>query len=88
MSITIEKDEQVTINEAYVLLGDINNDGEIDIGDVILALRMSVKLSVEIEGKTYSDPYPDWLIRRADYNNDGNVNIADVMFILRKSIGL
>ena len=70
------------------VIADINADGNIDISDVLLALRMAVALSVEIEGEPYASPYPEWLVLRADYNSDGDVDIADVMLILRKSIGL
>ncbi|HOJ31777.1 MAG TPA: hypothetical protein PK165_06305, partial [bacterium] len=55
--------------------GDLNNDNNVDISDVILCLRMAIGL----------DPinlYP------ADMNNDQQVDIADVILILRKAIGL
>jgi len=55
--------------------GDLNNDDNVDISDVILCLRMAIGL----------DPinlYP------ADMNNDQQVDISDVILILRKAIGL
>jgi len=55
--------------------GDINNDGSIDIVDVILCLRMAIGL----------DPVN---LNLADMNGDGEVDIVDVILILRKAIGL
>jgi len=55
--------------------GDINNDGSIDIVDVILCLRMAIGL----------DPVN---LNLADMNGDGEVDITDVILILRKAIGL
>ncbi|HOL35088.1 MAG TPA: right-handed parallel beta-helix repeat-containing protein [bacterium] len=55
--------------------GDISNDGEVDISDVILCLRMAISIdepNVEV----------------ADINDDGVVDISDVILILRKSVGL
>ena len=55
--------------------GDINGNGEVDISDVILCLRMAIFLDI-----------PN--LSLADMNNDGSVNITDVILILRKAIGL
>ena len=74
--------------EFIVGTGDINGDGEIDISDVILCLRMVVGLEVGIEGEPEPvyPPYPDWLIRRADINRDGVTDIRDVILILRRAV--
>lgn len=55
--------------------GDIDANGEIDISDVILCLRMAIGL----------DPVN---LEIADMNNDGRVDISDVILVLRKAIGL
>ncbi len=55
--------------------GDINEDGIIDISDVILCLRMVVELDM---------PKLDL----SDINSDGLIDISDLILILRKSIGL
>ena len=55
--------------------GDINGNGEVDISDVILCLRMAIGL----------DPVNPEI---ADMDNDGTVNISDVILVLRKAIGL
>jgi len=67
--------------------GDINADGEIDISDVILCLRMAIGLPVTLGGETYNPPYPQWLIDIADING-GGVDISDVILVLRKAVGL
>jgi len=56
------------------LLGDINNDGIIDISDVILVLRMALKI----------DPIQPC----SDINNDGVVDISDVILTLRMALKL
>ncbi|HRR96712.1 MAG TPA: cohesin domain-containing protein, partial [Candidatus Ratteibacteria bacterium] len=67
--------------------GDIDRNGEVDIFDSILCLRMAVKLPVKINNTTYNDPY-ETLIKRADLKKDGEIDISDVILILRKAIGL
>jgi len=56
------------------LLGDINKDGIIDISDVILVLRIALKI----------DPVQPC----SDLNNDGIVDISDVILTLRMALGL
>ncbi len=70
------------------LPGDINEDGTVDISDVILCLRMSIGLPVTVESVEYPAPYENGLIQRADINLQDGVNISDVILILRRSIGL
>jgi hypothetical protein len=55
-------------------MGDINNDGIVDISDVILELRMTLKL----------DPIQPC----SDINNDGVVDISDVILTLRMALKL
>ena len=61
--------------EVPIATGDINKSGKIDISDVILCLRMAIKL----------DPVDTSL---GDINGDGEVDITDVIKILRIAIGL
>ncbi len=56
------------------LLGDINKDGIVDILDVILEVRMALKL----------DPVQPC----SDINNDGIVDILDVILTVRMALGL
>lgn len=55
-------------------LGDINKDGVIDISDVILVLRIALKI--------------DLIQPCSDINKDGFVDISDVILTLRMSLGL
>ncbi len=68
-----DKTFTVTVQESTGLLGDVNGDGEIDIFDVMAALRHSAQV-VTLTGNEYI---------RADVNKDGTVDIFDVMRILR-----
>jgi hypothetical protein len=70
------------------LKGDVNSDGNVDISDVILTLRLAIGLDVLISNISYFPPYPLFLINLADVNYDGNVDISDVILILRIAIGL
>jgi hypothetical protein len=71
-----------------VLRGDLNADNVTNIADVILCLRIALRLPITIGGEIYSYPYPPWLIGRADMNADEKVNIADVILTLRRALGL
>jgi len=67
--------------------GDINRDGEINISDVILCLRMSIGLPITVNDVEYTSIYPEWLIDRVDMDREDGVNISDVILLLRKAIG-
>ena len=56
------------------ILGDINKDGQVDISDVILDLRIALGLD---------DQQPC-----SDINGDGGVDISDVILTLRMALGL
>lgn len=60
------------------LLGDINNDGVVDISDVILDLRCALGLSIE--------PYQ--CLPCGDISGGGVVDISDVILTLRMALGL
>ena len=60
------------------LLGDINNDGVVDISDVILDLRCALALPIE----------PYLCMPCGDINADGKVDISDVILTLRKALQL
>ena len=55
--------------------GDLNNDGIVDIFDVVLCMRQAI-------GADTQDPSV------ADMNGDGTVDISDVVLILKKALGL
>lgn len=76
------------IYDASAAEGDINGDGEADISDVILCLRMAVGLEITVDGKEYNAPYGEPFKGAADMNGDGDVDISDVILLLRRSLGL
>ena len=60
------------------ILGDMNEDGMVDISDVIRDLRCSLGLPI--------DPY--LCMPRGDINCDDITDITDVILTLRKALGI
>ena len=56
--------------------GDVNGDGEVDLADLVLSLRVLVGISA-----------PD-VHRGADVNGDGRIGVAEAIYILGKTAGL
>lgn len=67
-------DETSNLSEISNFWGDVNNNGSVDMGDVVLVARIIRGLS-------------DWTIR-GDVNLDGRVNAADITQIERIIMGL
>ena len=67
--------EDRTITACYLMIGDVNHDGEITTYDALLIMRYA--LGVETEGNE--------LIM--DFNGDGCVDSLDALLVLRRSIG-
>ena len=81
--------DTVIQEEGGAIPGDINGDGEVNISDVILCLRISIGLPVTIGEVEYTAPdYSGDILAAADMNGQDGVNISDVILVLRKSIGL
>ena len=68
------KDDDCNPATVIILFGEINKDDLVDISDVILVLRMALKL----------DPIKPC----SDINNDGIVDISDVILTLRMALKL
>jgi hypothetical protein len=69
--------------------GDLNLDGDVNIFDVILCLRIALGMDVIIQGNNYDiNAYPGWLVNRADMNGDDSVNIFDVIKLLRIALNM
>ena len=60
----------------YYILGDVNNDGEVNIGDIILIRRYVVG---------FVDSHA--VISQGDVNKDGDVNIGDIILVRRYVVG-
>lgn len=61
-----------------ILLGDVNDNGVIEVEDAFLAMRHALNL-IELD---------EAAISRADVNGDGVVNIADVNLICHMALEL
>lgn len=64
--------------EPAFLLGDVNDDGDVDLSDAILILRYDAGL-IELEGNA---------LLAGDVNDDGDTDISDAILILRYDAGL
>ena len=66
-----------TIEVGDIIKGDINQEGNINLTDVIIALRMSLGFDEATD--------QDKIV--GDMNDDGELTLTDVILILRKSLG-
>jgi len=89
-TILMDSTKNVTayFEKPFTDIGDINKDGIVDIQDVILALRMSIELPLNIGFSTQSYPYLSDTKKAGDMNIDGRVDISDVILILRFALRL
>ena len=62
---------------ATEILGDVNNDGQVDLGDVLLVMMYSLDPSINIPN-----------IARGDMNNDGRVELIDAYLIITNILNL
>lgn len=60
------------------LMGDVDDDGDIDTSDALLALRYGIRL-MELD---------DFAVIRGNVNAEGDLTSADALLILRFSLGL
>ncbi|MBY9005903.1 MAG: hypothetical protein KGD63_04010, partial [Candidatus Lokiarchaeota archaeon] len=67
----------VTVNPPTSILGDVNNDGFIDIVDALQTAQYYVGLNPQ-----------DFHSERADVNADGYIDIVDALLIARYYVGL
>ena len=70
--ISVAENEQVEILESTVIAGDVDNSGEINLGDIALVLTNM--------GKASNDE-----IKGCDINHDGLIDIADVTNIVTEN---
>ena len=71
---------EITVEKPSVIMtvGDVNNDGEIDIADAILIMKHDAGLTV----------IDNAFQQAADVNNDGEIDIADAILIMKYDAGL
>lgn len=69
------KDNNITFEESPQLIGDVNNDGEINVRDSVYIMRYTVLQS------GYEIPENTPIFKRADVNGDGKVNVNDATLI-------
>lgn len=60
-----------------VLMGDVNNDGSVNVTDALLVLRYSMHLISTLPN-----------LSAANVNGDGNTDLTDALLILRAAMGL
>lgn len=58
--------------------GDLNNDGFIDVHDVVIVMRHVLRI----------ETLNDEIVKYADVNGDGEVNVIDVTMIMRRTLEL
>lgn len=71
------KKDGYLVDECYNL-GDVDNDGVVDVADARLALRIAVKIDLPTDLSQCA----------ADVDGDGLVTVGDARYILRISVGL
>ena len=69
------KDNNITFEESPQLIGDVNNDGEINVRDSVYIMRYTVLQS------GYEIPENTPIFKRADVNGDGKVDVTDATLI-------
>lgn len=69
------KDNNITFEESPQLIGDVNNDGVINVRDSVYIMRYTVLQS------GYEIPENTPIFKRADVNSDGKVDVTDAALI-------
>lgn len=78
IALAIAKGLCAAVGEKFVIPGDVNEDGKVDITDARLILRYAVGL----------ETMNDNIKAIADINSDGQVTVADAREVLRQAVGL
>ena len=66
----------VTVTAVYLLLGDVDGDGDLTSADALIVLRYALNILTEVDADI------------ADVNGDGTVNSVDALLILRRAMGI
>lgn len=78
ITVTINKDREVTAYFSMLDLGDISGDGQVTVNDVVLAMRHILGQATLTDDKKLL----------ADVNGDGEIDIRDVTLIMRYALGV
>lgn len=78
MALAIAKGLCAAVGEKFVILGDVNRDGKVDVNDARLILRYAVGLETANEN----------LKAIADINSDGKITVDDAREVLRQATGI
>ena len=78
MVLAISKGLCAAVGEKFIIPGDVNSDGKVDVEDARLILRYAVGLETMSEN----------IKAIADMNGDGQVTVADAREALRQAVGL
>ena len=73
---TVDNNTSRDIKITLILKGDVDGDGDVDLGDAILALKVVAGLS------------PDGINLNADVNGDGRIGLAEVIYAIQHAAGL
>lgn len=69
---------QVTVTAPDLAPGDVNGNGQVEVGDAVLVLRATVGLEI-LDAEQSS---------RADLDRNEDINVADAISILRRVVGV
>ncbi|MCM8769465.1 MAG: hypothetical protein NC911_07355, partial [Candidatus Omnitrophica bacterium] len=81
-----QSDLNFSLNDPVELPGDINFDRVINIGDVVISLRMLLELDITIGAVVYPFPYSERLRNVSDIDQNGCVDIYDLIFVLQRAL--
>jgi Raf kinase inhibitor-like YbhB/YbcL family protein len=76
-SLTMNGNKNVTAT--FGILGDVNNDGNLDLTDAIIGLQVLIGIKPSLSQTIYSG---------ADVNGDGKIGLAEVIYVLQKVAGI
>ena len=69
-------DNVEVISSTSGILGDVNNDGSVNVQDAMLVMRHAMGIGSNLD------------LSLADVNGDGTVNAADAAYIMRMAMGI
>lgn len=70
------------------LLGDVNCDNRVDLGDAMMVAQFTVSARTDSGGCQLTNPTNELNVARADVNEDGIVSLTDAVLIARCSVGV